>query len=241
MQCSKIRPVVKKLLAETGISLSEGGGIPQLIILQEHFRQYSVTVYRGLACEDIIFEGQVDSPKKINLLYDDVEQHYHVIVNISCAMAKMNACNPCKQSSASVATHHCEQTSIDCRRSPPWAFKGFHRLPCTGCNIHLRSQTFIANHKEITSNKKPICERKRCCKTCGALLSGMPHDCSKRYCHTCKQNRATGHLCYMRTLKNALPVNAENVLYIFYDFETTQNKTYSDTAKNVYLNLSACN
>ena len=78
----KIRPVVQKLLTETGISLTEGGGIPQLIKFQEHFRQYKITVYQGLACEDVIFEGQVDSPKKINLLYDDVEQHYHVIVNI---------------------------------------------------------------------------------------------------------------------------------------------------------------
>jgi hypothetical protein len=69
----KIRPVVQKLLAETGISLTEGGGIPQLIKFQEHFRQYKITVYKGQACEDIIFQGQVDSPKKINQLYDEVE------------------------------------------------------------------------------------------------------------------------------------------------------------------------
>ena len=35
----------------------------------------------------------------------------------------------------------------------------------------------------------------------------------------------------MRRLKDVLPANADNVLYVFYDFETTQNKTYSDTAK----------
>jgi len=28
-----------------------------------------------------------------------------------------------------------------------------------------------------------------------------------------------------------LAANANNVLYIFYDFETTQNMTYSETAK----------
>ena len=43
--------------------------------------------------------------------------------------------------------------------------------------------------------------------------------------------KPTGHLCYMRPLKDVLPANANNVLYISYDFETTQNKTYSDTAK----------
>jgi len=95
-QGRKIRPVVQKLLAETGISLSEDGWIPQLIKFQEHFRQYKITVYQCLVCEDVIFEGQVDSPKKINLLYDDVEKHYHVIVNITGAMAKMYVCNACK-------------------------------------------------------------------------------------------------------------------------------------------------
>ena len=75
VQCRKKRPVVQKLLAKTVLNLSEGGGIPELLKFQEHFRQYNITVYGGLACEDVIFQGQVDSPKKINLLYDDVEQH----------------------------------------------------------------------------------------------------------------------------------------------------------------------
>jgi len=52
----KIRPVVQKLLAETGLDLSKGGGISELIKFQENFRQYEVTVYQGLACEDIIYE-----------------------------------------------------------------------------------------------------------------------------------------------------------------------------------------
>ena len=35
-----------------------------------------------------MFEGQVDASKRINLLYDDVERHYHVITNVTGAMAK---------------------------------------------------------------------------------------------------------------------------------------------------------
>ena len=45
----------------------------------------------------------------------------------------------------------------------------------------------------------------------------------------------------MRPLKDVLSANADNVLYIFYDFETTQNKTYTDTANIMYLTLTACN
>ena len=45
----------------------------------------------------------------------------------------------------------------------------------------------------------------------------------------------------MSPLKDITPANADNVLYVFYDFETTQNKRYSDTAKAHCLTSSACN
>jgi hypothetical protein len=56
----KIRPIVQDLLATTGIDLSGGGGIPELKKFQEHFRDYKITVYQGLACEDIMFEWLVN-------------------------------------------------------------------------------------------------------------------------------------------------------------------------------------
>jgi len=59
----------------------------------------------------------------------------------------------------------------------------------------------------------------------------------KRYCETCKRNREIGHLCYMRPLKDVLPANADKVLDVFYNFETTQNKRYSDTTKVYVPNL----
>jgi hypothetical protein len=44
----KIRPVVQKLLAKTGIDLSGGGGFPEILKFKEHFREYKITVYEGL-------------------------------------------------------------------------------------------------------------------------------------------------------------------------------------------------
>ena len=35
----------------------------------------------------------------------------------------------------------------------------------------------------------------------------------------------------MSFLKFVLPTNSDKVLYVFYDFKTTQYKRYSDTAK----------
>jgi len=36
------------------------------------------------------------------------------------------------------------------------------------------------------------------------------------------------HLCFMRPLKDVMPDASDKVLYLFYDFETTQNTKYSD-------------
>jgi hypothetical protein len=33
-------------------------------------------------------EGRVDSPKEINIFYDEVTCHYHVTGRLKCAMAK---------------------------------------------------------------------------------------------------------------------------------------------------------
>jgi len=72
--------------------LTNGGGIPELIRFQEHFYDYKIVFYDGLHCDTILFEGQVESTKRINLLYDDINQHYHVITNLTGAMAKRYVC-----------------------------------------------------------------------------------------------------------------------------------------------------
>ena len=61
-------------------------------------------------------------------------------------------------------------------------------------------------------------------------MRGVKHECVKRYCDTCKQNREVGHLCCMSPLEDVLPANAHKVLYVVYDSETTQTTRYSDTA-----------
>jgi len=116
---------------------------------------------------------------------------------------------------------------------------------CAEGNRHFRSQTCFANHTQFTSNKKSICERKRCCSTCGALLSGMNYDCSMRYCHTCKQNRATGHLCFMKPLKDVLRANADNVLYTGCNRRNLRDfgrvfliLNYTDITQNAYPKLN---
>jgi len=88
----KIRPVVEALLQQTGIDLTRCREILERKRFQEHFRDYKIVVFQGLGCEDIMYEGQVDSSKRLNLLYDEVETHYHETPNHTGAMAKKYVC-----------------------------------------------------------------------------------------------------------------------------------------------------
>ena len=63
------------------------------------------------------------------------------------------------------------------------------------------------------------------------------NECNKRFCHNCKQNRDVDHLCCMRPLKDALPSAGDKVLYVFHEFEATQNIRYADEAKLHVPNL----
>jgi len=62
------------------------------------------------------------------------------------------------------------------------------------------------------------------------------HECFKQYCSVCQQNRDAGHLCYMQPLKNELP-RSDNVLFAFYDFETTQDRRLTESTTLHITNL----
>ena len=59
----KIYPKVDQLLATTGISLDNCGGILELESFQDHFRHYKIVVYTGLNCDEIMLQGRVNQQK----------------------------------------------------------------------------------------------------------------------------------------------------------------------------------
>jgi hypothetical protein len=228
----KIRHVVQNLLATTGIDIRQGAGIPEIETLQEHFGEYKIVVYEGLNCDNIMYEGRVESPTRINLLYDEVTRHYHVIGSLTGAMTKQFVCKVCGKGGRSDTEHRCDQTCSDCMAKPPCVFSGV-RIPCAACNRHFRSPSCFDNHKKKTrKNKKTVCERLRNCATYDRTIArgNRKHECGKRYCATCKQNMEIGHLCYMQPLKNEVPP-VDGVLYVYYVFETTQNTPYMNSDK----------
>ena len=74
-----------------------------------------------------------------------------------------------------------------------------------------------------------MCEQKKNCVACGILLKNKKPECNKPYCTNCKENMEIGHLCYKATLKNEFP-RSDNVLFVFYEFESTQDTKVSHSA-----------
>jgi len=111
--------------------------------------------------------------------------------------------------------------------------------------LRARSPAFVSPPTDVTDilefgsfspnisrarQERSVCERNRCCATCGRFVTYARQECNKVYCANCKQNKDIGHLCYMKPLKDVLPDTSDKVLCIFYDFETTQNTKNSDKA-----------
>jgi len=128
----RIRPVVDHLLATTVIDLANGGGISELMKFQEHFKEYRI-VFRGLNCEDIIFDSQVESEKRINLLYDDVTRHFHAISSVTVVLSRRYVCKICNKGCESGVTHRCQETCSDCMSISACSYADV-RIPCESCN-----------------------------------------------------------------------------------------------------------
>ena len=137
-------------------------------------------VYCGLNCEDIIFEGQVISENRVNLLFDDVTRHYHVVANLTGAMSKQFICKGCSKSCPSVVTHKCSEACWDCLFVPPCISTNV-RIPWGSCNRTFRSQACFEKHKTNKLKGKHGCLQKRNCGKCNSLIIPMhKRECFKQ-------------------------------------------------------------
>jgi len=60
-----------------------------------------------------MFDGHMESEKRINLLYDDVSHHYYVIKSVTGALSRQYVCKGCNKGCESGVTHRCQETCSD--------------------------------------------------------------------------------------------------------------------------------
>ena len=94
-----------------------------------------------------MYQGLVETDKCINRSFDEVTRHYHVIANMTGAMAKRYVCDGCNKVCKYSVVHTCEQTFSDCMVRPPCISTGI-RIPCDICNGHFMGQTCFDNHQQ---------------------------------------------------------------------------------------------
>jgi len=97
--------MVHQLVEATGIDLKNGVGIPELT----RFREYKIVEYAGLNCDSVMFQGLVESDKRLNIFFDEVTQHYHVFAILRGAMAKRYICEACNKGCRCDVLHTCKQ------------------------------------------------------------------------------------------------------------------------------------
>ena len=142
--------------------------MPELMRFQEHFKEYRIVVFGGLNCGDIMFDGQVVSEKRFNLMYDAVNRHFYVINSLTGAMAREYVCRGCNKGCKRGTTHKCGETCSDCKSIPPCTFAE-ERVPCESCNRNFRSRSCFEKHKtNKLGGNKTVCEKVRNfpCVTC---------------------------------------------------------------------------
>jgi hypothetical protein len=165
---NRLEKPVKELLRSSGVDLSQGGGIEELRQFQEFLSGFKIVVYDGLSPERVIFTGNSISEKKLSLLFDEETGHYNVITNIKAAMGKKFICEACD--TMYDKTHKCKYACSLCTVSPPCS-KGTERY-CDACNRTFVSDTCFQNHVTLKVQNKLVCQWKRACRSCCAIVSG---------------------------------------------------------------------
>jgi hypothetical protein len=169
--------------------VDNGAGNPELAIIQHNFREYKIEVYEGIDCDSITFEGQVESSKRLNLVYDDVTLHYHVIASLRRAMLN-KSCVELAVRGAVATPHKCDQTCSDYMPIPPCIFAEV-RITCADFNRRIRRQTCFDNNKK-EAQKNRLLGKRNCASCCGPFVHEHKHERGKRYCRTCEVNREIG-------------------------------------------------
>ena len=143
-------------------------------------------------------------------------------------MSTRYICEGCNESSRSGVRHKCREACTDCMFITPCICTDV-RILYEACNRTFRSQACFDKHKTNKLKGTTVCAQKRNCAKCdGPLDDRRKHECFKSFCRNCQKNREFGHLCYMAPLANKLP-KSDNVMFVFYDFETTQDTRISDS------------
>ena len=90
------------------------------------------------------------------------------------------------------------------------------------------------------NKNKKACELRKCCDTCGALITHKKHECNKWICVTRNDKKEIIHLCFIRLLKNeSASINTYCTYSVISILRTVPNSTIR--RMGMYLISYICN
>ncbi|KAL6421672.1 hypothetical protein ACFW04_014487 [Cataglyphis niger] len=190
---------------------------------------------------------------RLNVMYYERLRHYNPIVNLNASAGCRNYCEPCKIGYRNDKTGHrypskCPRCFIlpSCKQSDAEIIK------CNACKRAFFGKECFKRHRSVKSydgkSFASICNVIRFCNGCGRIVKfSMKHECGVSYCKLYQSPKPENHLCYMQPLRHVddssnelltssstsvtvtVPSKKERVAFVFYDFETRQDKTLEGT------------
>lgn len=227
-QKEDLKAKVLEFCATVGVDLSTGGGLAELRKFQDFlYPNYQITVFNDRTGESVFFRDPLYMGiKKIYLLLEN--QHYLLIKKLKGIFELRYYCEGCLKRYTNQHYHkNCPYTCPCCYVKTPCKPDRVEK-PCTECNRSFRSVVCFNNHLKTTCNKYRICGE---CYAPYAVRLNQPHTCGEKFCNICNGMRDINHLCYMAPSKKVAKnrnKRSEKILYVFYDFESTQSESYSE-------------
>lgn len=188
----------------------------------------------------IIFDGANMIPidtdlinyQKLYILYND--NHFDVITNLLSCVARKKYCEQCNKGFSHNSQHVCKNKCKLCYRAPACNLEN-NKMHCVDCHRIFLGEDCLRTHKADGSYNgcRSICETLKICKECNYFINcGMQtHICGQFYCKVCKAYKYYNHKCYIKPVPKSTYIEADEKkinIFIFYDFETTQNTEIAD-------------
>lgn len=209
----------KQLMLNAGVELNlKGMGISELKHFQEYLKDYKIVVYKFEISrnrkKNLMFVGKSNSEKRINLLYG--ENHYNVIKSLTGAFSCKKYCCHCEKPYDKY--HMCSKKCYGCLKVPA-CVKTTDTTSCIRCKREFKSIECFENH-----TYKNCMLLQRCVECFKTFYTQRGHICGEKFCQLCKLIVPNDHLCFMKPDIRDPPMS--DFLYIFYDFETTQENVF---------------
>jgi DNA polymerase type B, organellar and viral len=206
-----------------GVDVSQGATLDHVKMAQEALKdQFRIHVFLDRSGRELAFtptgctsSGVVD----VHLL---LEQNHYIFIKPKSLMTVFGFgyyCAYCRKG------YYHKDAHYKCKYTCPGCFESLH---CTGvdvvCNLCNRNfKGMECKNKHIANN---VCENVKRCTDCGVTVKpkrGL-HVCGYRYCIKCRTYRPTPHGCMVAQMKPKNTRQNDEVLYVYYDFESRMDE-----------------